>query len=475
MTTLENMGNMVETSNGMGALGTTLNECVNLLFQIGAMRGKSKKALLNLFSKAYNENPLVATKVLFWVRDVREGAGERQIFKDILLYLAENNTDVVKKNLSLIPEFGRWDDVLVLVGTSLEGEVFELIKTAIQNEDGLLAKWLPRKGKVANAIRNYLKVSPKVYRKTIVNLTNVVETVMCAKDYSDVDYSKLPSLAMTRYQIAFQKNDGERYEAYKTSLINGETKINAGAVYPYDIVKTLGMSGDNTIANEQWNSLPNWMEGSSERVLPVVDVSGSMGIEVGGNPNLTCMDVAISLGLYISERNEGNYKDAFITFSENPQLQILDGSLEERFNQLSMADWGMSTNLEKVYSLILNQAKENNIPQDMMPTKLLILSDMQFDSATSNGCRGGSKWTPTSQQMVEKMYEESGYKLQQIVYWNLNASMSNFPVEFDKMGTALISGLSPSILKSVLGSDDMTPETIMMKTIDTERYNVISV
>lgn len=475
MATLENMENIVETSNGMGALGTTLNECVNLFFQIGAMRGKSKKALLHLFSKAYNENPLVATKVLFWVRDVREGAGERQIFKDILLYLAENNTEVVKKNLPLISEFGRWDDVLVLVGTSLEGEVFELIKTAIQNEDGLCAKWLPRKGKVANAIRSYLKVSPKVYRKTIVNLTNVVETAMCAKDYSDVDYSKLPSLAMTRYQRAFQKNDGERYEAYKTSLINGETKINAGAVYPYDIVKTLGMSGDNTIANEQWNSLPNWMEGSSERVLPVVDVSGSMGVEVGGNPNLTCMDVAISLGLYISERNEGNYKDAFITFSENPQLQILDGSLEERFNQLSMSDWGMSTNIEKVYSLILNQAKENNIPQDMMPTKLLILSDMQFDRATSNGWREGSKWTPTSQQMVEKMYEEYGYKLPQIVYWNLNASMSNFPVEFDKMGTALISGLSPSILKSVLGGDDMTPETIMMKTIDTERYNVISV
>ena len=133
MTTLENMDNMVETSNGMWALGTTLNECVNLFFQIGAMRGKSKKALLHLFSKAYNENPLVATKVLFWVRDVREGAGERQIFKDILLYLAENNTEVVKKNLSLIPEFGRWDDVLVLVGTSLEGEVFELIKTALNN------------------------------------------------------------------------------------------------------------------------------------------------------------------------------------------------------------------------------------------------------------------------------------------------------------------------------------------------------
>ena len=475
MTTLENMENMVETSNGMGALGTTLNECVNLFFQIGAMRGKSKKALLHLFSKAYNENPLVATKVLFWVRDVREGAGERQIFKDILTYLAENNTDVVKKNLSLIPLFGRWDDVLVLVGTSLEDEVFEMIKTGIQNEDGLLGKWLPRKGKVANAIRNYLKVSPKVYRKTIVNLTNVVETAMCAKDYSNVDYSKLPSLASARYQRAFQTNDNERYTEYKEALKNGETKINAGAVYPYDIVKTLGICGYNTIANEQWNSLPNWMEGSSERVLPVVDVSGSMGVPVGGNPNLTCMDVAISLGLYISERNEGNYKDAFITFSEDPQLQILDGSLEERFKQLSRADWGMSTNIEKVYSLILNNAKANNIPQDMMPTKLLILSDMQFDTATNSRWRGGGKWNPTSQQMVEKMYEESGYELPEIIYWSLNASMSNFPVEFNKMGTALISGFSPSILKSVLGGDEMTPETIMMKTIDTERYNIISV
>ena len=475
MATIENTENMVETSNGMGALGTTLNECVNLFFQIGAMRGKSKKALLNLFSKAYNENPLVATKVLFWVRDVREGAGERQIFKDILLHLTENNTDVVKKNLSLIPLFGRWDDLLVLVGSPLEVEVLEMVKTAIQNEDGLCAKWLPRKGKVANAIRSYLKVSPKVYRKTIVKLTNVVETAMCAKDYSNVDYSKLPSLAMARYQRAFQTNDGKRYEDYKEALKNGETKINAGAVYPYDITSTLGISGDNTIANEQWNSLPNWMEGSNERVLPVVDVSGSMGVEIGGNPNLTCIDVATSLGLYISERNEGIYKDAFITFSEEPQLQILNGSLEERFQQLLRADWGMSTNLEKVYSLILNKAKANNIPQDMMPTKLLILSDMQFDVATNGRWDRKSKWTPTSQEMVEKMYEESGYKLPQIVYWNLNASMSNFPVEFDKRGTALISGLSPSILKSVLGGDEMTPEGIMMKTIDTERYNIISV
>ena len=357
---------------------------------------------------------------------------------------------------------------------SMKQELKYKLKELLMNSQNA-AKWLPRKGKVANAIRNYLKVSPKVYRKTIVSLTNVVETSMCSKDYSDVDYSKLPSLAMSRYQKAFQRNDSEKYEEYKQSLIKGETKINAGAVYPYDIIQALRFSDSNAIANEQWKALPNWMEGSIERILPVVDVSGSMGVEVGGNPNLTCMDVAISLGLYISERNEGNYKDAFITFSDDPQLQILNGSLEERFQQLSMADWGMSTNIEKVYSLILNNAKANNIPQDMMPTKLLILSDMQFDRATSNTWVGGSKWNPTSQQMIEEMYKEYGYELPEIIYWNLNASMSNFPVEFDKMGTALISGLNPSILKSILGGENLTPESVMMKTIDTERYNVISV
>ena len=475
MTTLENMENMVETSNGMGALGTTLNECVNLFFQIGAMRGKSKKALLHLFSKAYNENPLVATKVLFWVRDVREGAGERQIFKDILLYLAENNTDVVKKNLSLIPEFGRWDDVLVLVGTSLEDEVFEMIKTAIQNEDGLCAKWMPRKGQVANAIRKSFKVSPKAYRKTLVELTNVVETAMCAKDYESVDYSKLPSLASSRYQKAFQRNDGERYDEYKSALESGEAKVNAGSVYPYDIIKSMQKGGDIIVNNKQWESLPNWMEDSEERILPVVDVSGSMGVSVGGNDNLTCMDVAISLGMYISERNEGNFKDAFVTFSSNPTLQYLKGSLENRLRQLRNADWGMSTDIEAVFKLILNQAKMFNIPQDKMPTKILILSDMQFNAATNSRWGDVSEWNPSAQDMIEALYEEAGYSKPDIVYWNLNASMSNFPVEFDKMGTALISGFSPSILKSVLGGKSMTPQSIMMETVDSERYSLITV
>ena len=327
---------------------------------------------------------------------------------------------------------------------------------------------MPRKGVVANKLRKMFRTTPKQYRKMLVDLTNVVESKMCAGDWESIDYSKLPSLASSRYQKTFNRNDKERYNEYKQSLLDGTAKVNAGAVYPYDIIKSMNQGGDDIVNNKQWESLPNWMEGSVERILPVVDVSGSMGVEVGGNPNLSCMDVAISLGIYISERNEGNFKDAFITFSNNPQLQYLTGSLRDRLQQLRRADWGMSTDLEAVFNLILNQAKINNVPEDNMPTKILILSDMQFNQATRRD-------EFSAQSMIEAMYEEMGYTKPDIIYWNLNAKGGNFPVEFDKNGTALVSGFSPSILKSILGGKDMTPESILMDTVNDERYSVVTV
>jgi hypothetical protein len=460
--------NLTLTSNGMATNLTTLNNCVDLFFSIGSMRGKSKNKVVKLFSEAYNENPLIATKVLFWVRDVRGGAGERQVFRDVISFLATNSPQTVRKNISLIPEFGRWDDVLVLLGTELEDDMFSLIRTALSNGDGLCAKWMPRKGVEANKLRKLFKVTPKQYRKMLVGLTNVVESKMCAGDWESIEYSKLPSLASSRYQKTFNRKDGERYNVYKQSLLDGTAKVNAGAVYPYDIIKSMSMGGDEIVNNKQWESLPNWMEGSNERILPVVDVSGSMCDTVGCNPNLSCMDVAISLGLYISERNEGNFKDAFITFSSNPQLQYLKGSLKERLTQLRRADWGMSTDLEAVFNLILNQAKINNVSENNMPTKILILSDMQFNQATRKDSLG-------AQSMIESMYEELGYKKPDIIYWNLNAIGGNFPVEFDKDGTALVSGFSPSILKSILGGKNMTPESILMDTVNDERYSLITV
>jgi hypothetical protein len=255
--------------------------------------------------------------------------------------------------------------------------------------------------------------------------------------------------------------------------VKGEAKINAGAVYPYDITKSLGF-GNATVANEQWKALPNYLEGANDMILPVVDVSGSMSCSAGGSKSVTCMDVAISLGLYISERNEGPFKDAFITFSSTPQLQVLSGSLKDRYTQMSNSDWGMSTDLEATFKLILDQATKHKLSQDEMPNKILILSDMEFNAATrSSGWRNQASWNPTAQQVINDMYESSGYKMPQIVYWNIQSRNGGVPVAFDTAGTALISGFSPAIMTSLLGGDIESPQQIMDKTIMSERYSPI--
>jgi hypothetical protein len=465
----------VLTENGMTTNSSSLNSCVNLFFQIGAMRGKDKQLLINSFVKAYNEDALTAMKLLFWARDIRGGAGERQIFRDIIQYLANTQPDSLAKNLSLIPEYGRWDDLLQLIGTRLENEALDIIKKGLDDKHGLCAKWMPRpnvgnreKKRQATSLRKFLGLSPKEYRKLLVSQSNTVEQLMCSKNWNAIEYSKLPSKAMSDYMKAFKKNDLARFEAYLTSLEKGETKINAGAVYPYDITKNL-KRGDARGADAQWNALPNYLTENTEMLLPVVDVSGSMDQPAGTNKNVTCMDVSISLGLYISERNVGPFKDAFITFSEHPSLQFLKGKLSERYAQLSRADWGMSTNLESVFTLILEKAKEAFVPQEQMPTMILILSDMQFNAAA----RGS--WNPTAQQMIADMYFEAGYKMPKIVYWQLNARGDNFPVKFDEQNTALVSGFSPALLTNLLEGKSLTPLNMMFQVVNSERYAAISI
>jgi len=452
------------TENGMVTNSSSLNECVNLFFTIGAMRGQDKQRLLSNFSKAFNENPLTAMRILFWSRDVRGGAGERQIFRDVIQFLAETDSEVLAKNIKFIPEFGRWDDLTVLFNTKVNDDAIATIVQGLETRNGLCAKWMPRKGVIFNSIRKAMGLTPKSLRKLLVELSNTVEQKMCANEWTNIEYSKIPSLAMGRYSKAFLKHDDSGFRQYLVHLKSGETKINTGAVYPYDVVKTLNY-GERELAIEQWKSLPNFMEGCTERILPVVDVSGSMGCSVGGNSNVTCMDVAISLGLYISERNEGEFKDSFITFSEKPELQKLSGDLFNRYSQLRRADWGMNTNLEKVFKLILGQAKKHNVSQNEMPTKILILSDMEFDQAT--------RQSDSAMKMIRSEYEQHGYTLPSIIYWNIQSRNKNFPVRYDEKGTALVSGLSPSIMKSILIGNIDSPEHIMNITIDSDRYKMI--
>lgn len=450
--------NKTTTTNGMDAYESTLDNCVDLFYKIGASRGQD---VVPSFRKAFNDDPDMALRIALWVRDVRGGSGERQIFKDILVNLANNDEMACRALMVKTPELGRWDDLLALVGTPLEKDAFTLIENGIKVEkDSLCAKWMPRKGEVAVKLRAFMEMTPKQYRKTLVTLTDVVETKMCAKEWDAIDFEKLPSLASARYQTAFNKNAVTQYKEFKEKLVEGTAKINAGAVYPYDVVKSLH-SGDKNVADAQWNALPNYMEGSSERVVPLVDVSGSMMTSAGRNGNVTCLDVAISLGLYISERNEGIFKDKFITFASNPKMLSLTGSLSSRYQQMERSDWGMSTNVESALDLILKSAVTHSVPESHMPTKLLILSDMQFN----NCVRGG-----TLSETLTRKFEEAGYKVPDVIFWNLNAS-NNVPVTFDQKGTALVSGFSPSLMKSVLSCESLDPVQMMKDTVCVERYD----
>lgn len=452
------MDNSIKTTNGMDAFVSSLNSCVDLFYKIGASRGKN---IIPDFEKAIQEDTDIAIRIAQWVRDVRGGSGERQLYRDILVHLANTKVDICRALMVKTPEIGRWDDLLSLAGTPLESDAFALIKYGLLEEkNGLCAKWLPRKGEVAIKLRKFMGMTPKQYRKTLVNLTNVVESKMCAKDWNSIEFDKLPSLAAARYQNAFNKNAPEQYRKYKSGLASGTTTINAGAVYPYDIVKSVRW-GDRTVSDAQWNALPNYMEGSSERIIPLVDVSGSMCCSAGGNMNLTCLDVAISLGLYISERNEGIFKDKFITFSTDPQFVSLSGSLSTRIRKMEKSSWAMSTDIEKALDMILNSAKLYSVPQSHMPTKILILSDMQFNCSH----RGGN-----FKATLERKYQNAGYKVPNIIFWNLNAH-SNIPVTYDTNGTALVSGFSPSLMKSVLKSEALNPIQIMKESVCIDRYD----
>ena len=472
MNTLVEALNREETSttNGMATHVSSLDSCVDLFFQAGALRGRD---VIPVFSKAFAEDSEVATKLSLWLRDVRGGAGERQLFRDIFKYLVEKDVALAYKVLKKIPELGRWDCVLAAFDTRLERDALSMINHALRDGDALCAKWMPRKGDAAKKIRAYMQSSPKVYRKLLVSLSDTVEQKMCAREFDKINYSHVPSVAAARYQAAFDKRDPVGYATYRADLEKGvdkdgkTVKICADAVYPYDVVKSL-KNGKKDVADAQWNALPDYLGGSDANILPVVDVSGSMTCGAGDNDRsiLSCLDVAVSLGLYLSERSRGDFKDVFMTFSRNPELQRVKGSLSDRYMQMRQAHLQMNTNLERMFSVLLNAAVKNEVPQEDMPSMILILSDMQFDRCVNVDLNAF--------EMIRSNYASAGYKMPCIVFWNLHASNGGSPVTAHESGAALVSGFSPSIMESVLGADmeQFTPRGVMMKAIDKEKYSL---
>jgi len=458
--------NLSTTANGMVTLDHSGDPSTTLFFAVGSSRGKN---LTGAFARAFAAEPDVAMKILFWARDAREGAGEREIFRQIIRNLEVTAPDSLARNMSLIPLYGRWDDLLVFNSPAFKISAYNLITRALRAGNGLAAKWCPRKGPVANEIRKYLNYTPKQYRKMLVELTSVVETKMCAKEWDEINYNHVPSVAANRYQKAFNKHDSARYSMWKEGLKTGASKVNASVLYPYDVVKAVEF-GDRDVALAQWEALPDYL--GDDAILPMVDISGSMGCSVGGQKGvgLTCMDVAISLGLYIADKQQGAFKDMWLTFSRDSHIDVLKGNLLQKINQIRN-NGGLDTNLESAFRSILKVAVDNNVASEDMPKYLIVFSDMEFNPAYMGGNSVGAF------EMARQMFAAANYSCPKIIWWNLNArpdATGNVPVRFDQNGTALVSGFSPSIMKSILSGTQFTPRGIMLGTVGSERYKAIT-
>ena len=458
------------TYNGAATLLSSMDAFTDLFAVIGSSRKAPANAVAQ-FRKCYAIDRQLALRIMLWARDARGGAGERNIFR-LCVDMLTAADKLALIDSGKIEELGRWDDYIGLmmdkndrVARAASTRVLEAIKAG----NGLAAKWMPRKGAEAARIRSLFGMAPKLYRKMLVEGTRVVETQMCAKNWEGITYEHVPSVAMARYSRAFARNSQVAFPAYKAALEAGTVQAKAAALFPYDVARTL-KGGDTTIANEQWKALPNYIDGKA-KLFPIIDVSGSMTCPVTGT--ITAMDVAITLGLYIAERQTSALKDLFMTFDDKPRMVSVAGcsSFKARYNKIKDAPWGGSTNLQASFELLLKTAVDNQVAPEDMPEYLFIVSDMEFNIACGNGY-----WQPRKSETnfaeIERKYRASGYRRPNVIFWNVNARGQNLQVEADQNGTAMISGFSPSILRPLLNAEQISPRLIMEAAVMVPRYTV---
>lgn len=477
--------NVAFTENGDRALKSSLSGCGDLLFFGGMGKDPSTSVyeIENVFRNALSENPLYAIRLLFYNRDIRGGQGARRFFRIALQYLQKTDEKLCSEIVKYIPEYGRWDDLLCIINTgsnAVTETAMQLIKNTLIEDTkalkngksiSLLAKWLPSENassyetkKKASYIRTWLGMTSKEYRKTLSGLRaylKVVERNISSKNYEGINYSCVPSNAMMKYTKAFERNDNARYTNYLELLKNGKAKVNASTLYPFDVIKEYkGYFLENPLTEAQWKALPDFFNGKKDNSLVVADVSDSMS----GNPLNAC----IGLAIYIAEHNTGVYHDKFITFSHRPTLQTLKGNtLAKRVKNLSRAHWDMSTNLDSVFKLMYNTAISNNVSQDELPSMIYIVSDMQFDQC----CRNADKSTYTK---WKEKFENAGYKLPVIVFWNVSDRCKTVPVKFNENGTMLVSGYSPAVCKFIMSDKKPnTSEDLIKSVVESPRYSCI--
>ncbi len=483
---LKQESNKTFTENGAVTYSSTLSDCLDLFATVGALRRESEEEIVSRFMHAYTENKDVAMKLLFFARDIRGGLGERRVFRTITRWLSCNETESLRKNLYYIAEYGRFDDLMVLFGTPLEKDMLEYIKTQLYKdlegmENGgdvsLLAKWLPSVNasngetkRLAKKVARFLELDDGAYRKLLVRLRahiRIIENNLRERDYT-FDYEKQPSKAMFKYRNAFIRNDGERYNEFLNKASCGEVKFNTNVLTSYEIItpffkRNVSNEERNSI-NATWNSLEDFT--NDENALAVIDGSGSM---YGGADPIPAT-VALSLGIYFAERNKGAFKNHFITFSENPQLVEIKGDdILDKVRYCHDYDEVANTNIQKVFELILNAAKKNHVPQEELPKRLYIISDMEFDYCADDA-------NLTNFEYAKKLFEDAGYKLPEVVFWNVSSRNRQQPVTKNEQGVLLVSGFTPRLFSMIADGSisDMAPYEFMMEVLMSERYEKIA-
>lgn len=478
------------TENGALALNTTSNALLDFYSVVGALRKADDNRIFRLFEEAYKEDPLYAVKALFYARDIRSGLGERSVFRKLLKYCADYHKEAIKNNITLIPEYGRYDDLYSLIGTDLEDLMWDYMKVrfasdleAMSNNKpvSLLAKWVksadassPNTRKLGIYTAKKLGYTVQDFKKKYKSLRkyiDVTERKMSANQWGDINYSTVPSRCMLLNKNAFKKHDAERFYSFSKKAVNGDVKVNSGTLYPYDIIEQIPYrfnsnveddAGNLDILNAQWNQLPNYVEPGTNAIV-VADTSGSMT----GRP----MNSAIALAIYFAQRNTGAYHGLWMTFSENPSFQTIKGErLEQIIDAMNFWGWGLNTDMEAAFDLILDTAIENKVPQEDMPKSIIVISDMEIDTAT-----WGTGRTWTFYDKMSAKYETYGYKIPNVVFWNVKSSHDVYHSDATRKGVQLISGHSVSSFKNVIDCAGMTPVEAMYNVLNADRYKPISV
>lgn len=499
--------NFTLTENGGVTHKTTKSDLLDMFAMGAAMRKRSDEDVILMFRKAYKENPVYALKCLFYIRDVRGGQGERRFFRVVMRDLAKQDTAAVVRNMRHIPEFGRWDDLYVFEGTPAEADAFALIKDQLNLDvqckaPSLLAKWLKSENtssresrRLANITREYLGMTHKQYRKTLSILRdriNVLERLMSEGRWDEIEFDKIPSRAGMIYKNAFARHDLERaknenVQTYADFAKDTTKKVNAKALYPYECVaeamkifrtgsywsmRDLPKLDDTNrlMVNKYWDNLADYFNGATFNGLAVVDTSGSMCGSEASAP----INVAISLGLYCAEKAKGPFAGHYVSFASRPQLIATEGvDFVDKVQRIYKTNLVDNTNIEATFDLLLDTAVRTKCSQDDLPQNIIVISDMEFDAATS-GWRStsniNSRNAETVLEGIARKWAQYGYQMPHLIFWNVDARQNNIPM-LGNGPISYVSGFSPSIFETIMSGK--TGYELMMEKLNTERYACI--